>query len=282
MNPLLEVNPETCIVIVGPLVSQSCLPVVPDSLKLTHKSLMVAGTQLVLATDERGRLEELFQVDFDAASEELCTVLKRQGDLERWMSSCCCTGVQSGMRITTGSPIVTPAPILQLLLKIQNEGCRLVYTHYDNTLDTVAGMIPILPTHGHHLDQWITGHLKGFLHIHGHYSDTDSLMLHSTTYDNLPSSRLTCFEQLRDLFRRRTLLFIGHNPAHLNPLLVKMVNTLLLDNDETTVRNPPLFISSTTEPLPSCFLHLPIREEEEGCLEGLVVCGPETSFVIGQ
>ena len=43
MNPLLEINPATCIVVVGPLVSRSCLSVVPDTLKLTYTSLIQAG-----------------------------------------------------------------------------------------------------------------------------------------------------------------------------------------------------------------------------------------------
>ncbi len=268
MNSLLEVNPETCIVIVGPLVSRLCLSVVPNSLKLTYMSLMLAGLDMV-RVHERGQLEGLFQGKLNAATEELCKILKEQGDLEKWLSTC--SGLQS-TSLTKSQP-----PLLQLLLQMQSRGCRLIYTHYDNILDAVAGMIPILPTNDAHLVQWIEGHLNGFLHIHGHYSDVDSLILHSNAYET-GLVKQNWFAQLREFFKRRTVILIGHDPNHLNPLLVKMVNVLLLDDNK---RNPPIFVSSTTNPLPPCFLHLPITEEEENSLHELMVCGPESSFVIG-
>ena len=268
MNPLLEVNPETCIIIVGPLVSRSCLSVVPNSLKLTYKSLMLAGLEMVRVQD-RGRLEGLFQVNFDAASEELNKVLKEQGDLEKWISIC--SSLQSSL-VSKNHP-----PLLQSLLQMQSRGCRLIYTHYDNILDAVAGMIPILPTNDVHLDQWIEGHLNGFLHIHGHYSDVDSLILHSTAYDTFLAEQ-NFFTRLQEFFKRRTIILIGHDPNHLNPLLIKMSNVLLLDDN---MRNPPLFVSSTTNSVPPCFLHLPITEREEDNLHDLLVCGAESSFVIG-
>ena len=274
MNPLLEINPDTCIVVVGPLVSRSCLSVPPSaSMKLSYQSLMLAGLEMV-RLDERGRLEDLFQVDLDAASEDICATLKRQGDFDKWITYSC-----SGLSASTVAASSQQPPILDLLLKMQSQGCRLVYTHYDNILDAVAGMLPILPTNEDHLEQWVSGHLKGFLHIHGHYSDIDSLVLHSSAYDTF-MARESFFVRLKELFRRRTLVLIGHDPDHLNPLLAKMANAFL--SDETTIRNPPLFVSSTTSPLPSCFLHLPITRVEEYFLQELLVCGPESSFIIGK
>ena len=284
MNPLLEINPATCIVVVGPLVSRSCLSVVPDTLKLTYTSLIQAGLEMV-QLDERGRLEELVQVDLDAASKELTTVLKRQGDFERWITSSC-----AGFTALFKSPSSSqqqheqehqqqPPQILKLLLNLQASGCRLVYTHYDNILDALAGVIPILPINSDHLEQWIEGQLKGFLHIHGHYSDSESLILDSSAYESI-LARQGLFLRLREFFKRRTLILIGHDPDHLNPLLVALANTLLLD--EKTIRNPPLLLSSTHLSVPQCFLHLPISKAEENALHYLIVSGPDSSFIIGE
>lgn len=270
MNPLLEVNPDACIVVVGPQLSRTCLHVVPESVKLTYSSLILSGLEMV-RSDERGRLEELYQVSSDGAAEEICSLLKSLGHFESWITSnagtpCSCTHRQS--------------PLLQLLLELHSQGCRLVYTHYDNILDVAAGMIPILPTNADHLDQWIDGQLKGFLHLHGHYSDVDSLILHTSAYDSILSS-WSCFTKLKDIFKRRTVIFIGHDPNHLNPLLVKMTKTFLRDDTET-IRNPPLLVSSMAPPVPSCFLHLPVTRLEEENFHLFMTCGPETSFVIGE
>lgn len=269
MNPLLEVNPDACIVVVGPLLSRTCLHVVPDSLKLTYSSLILSGLEMV-HSEEREQLGQLCRDNIDDAAEKICTLLRSLGHIETWIAS------------NAGTPcncIHRQSPLLRLLLEMQSQGCRLVYTHYDNILDVAAGMIPILPINDDHLEKWLNGQLKGFLHLHGHYSDVDSLILYSSIYDSILSS-LNHFSKLQDFFKRRTVIFIGHDPNHLNPLLVRMTNTLLC-NESDTIRNPPLFVSSMTPPIPSCFLHLPITILEEENFHLFMIPGPETSFVIG-
>lgn len=271
MNPLLEVNPGTCIVVVGPLVARSCLSFVPGSLKLTYHSLISAGLEMV-KLDERGRLQDLVETDKDAACKELTASLAHQGDLERWINYCSAiVGLQP--LLSSHQP-----PLLQLLLNLQTYGCRLVYTHYDSIMDAISGMKPILSTNSDQLEQWIDGRLNGFYHIHGHHTDLQSLILYTSAYETMLTKQALFFH-LKELFRHRTLVFIGHDPDHLNPLLVKMTQVFL--QDENAVRNPPLYLSSSAS-LPPCFLHLPISRHEENTLHELIIQGSESTFITGR
>ena len=82
------------------------------------------------------------------------------------------------------------------------------------------------------------------------------------------------------MFQKRTVVFIGHDAQNMNPLLATMVDMLI--KEENTIKNPPLFLSSTTLDVPSCFLHFSISPQEEEALHDIIAPGSEKNFIIGE
>lgn len=269
MNPLLEINPGVCMVVVGPMVTRFCLSDTPPSLKLSYQTLIQGGLDLVSIDDERGRLMQLAQ-DIDNFAKELTSVLERQGVQDQWLqSSLALTGVQT----------LTSTKTVQLLLNLQSKGCKLVYSFYDTILDTITGTKPILLSDTALLEQWLDGQANGLLHIHGIYNNSSSIVLHTNVYDKKVKEQ-ALFLRLKEFFRQRTLIFIGHGDDGLNPLLTHMTQVFL--QDDGIIRNPPLFLSSTTVTLPNCFIHLPISQYEESVLHEVIAIGSENNFIAGQ
>lgn len=269
MNPLLEINPGVCMVVVGPMVTRFCLSDIPPSLKLSYQTLIQGGLDLVSIEDERGRLMQLAQ-DIDNFAKELTSVLERQGVQDQWLqSSLALTGVQT----------LTSTKTVQLLLNLQSKGCKLVYSFYDTILDTITGTKPILLSDTALLEQWLDGQANGLLHIHGIYNNSSSIVLHTNMYDKKVKEQ-ALFLRLKEFFRQRTLIFIGHGDDGLNPLLTHMTQVFL--QDDGIIRNPPLFLSSTTVTLPTCFIHLPISQYEESVLHEVIAIGSENNFIAGQ
>lgn len=264
---MLEINPGVCIVVVGPVVTSSCLSSsshqTEQGLSLTYHSVLQEGLKLCDPVD-RDRLQRLLETSIDAVGSELDGILSSQNQQEEWMKVC----FQSGSTLHH-------TPIIQLLLKLQSQDCRLVYTHYDGLLDSLLGSKPVLLTDSPSLEHWITGRQPGLLHIHGHHQDPASLVLHSKAYATHLHRQLLSFH-LKELFRKRTVVFFGHDTRHLNPLLVTMVEMLI--KEDNCIKNPPLFLSSTALSVPVCFLHFPISG---GALQDLITAAPEKNFVIG-
>ena len=293
MNPLLELNPESCIIVIGPSVARSCLPEGEGpgesgdkSLCLSLLSLMLAGASLLGKEQREGLQEQLKNGDLDKVL-ELESSLAGKSLRERWLK-------ESLTISSTQDERLSVSEALQLLLRLQEKGSRLVYTGYDMILDTVAGSSPVLiPPNDepHHssasnlLSRWIKGSTNGFLHIHGCISSetplSEHIVLHHSQYSPLVNSPL--FLPLKELFRHRSILFVGHETDYFNPLLPQMIKILLGENE--MLKNPPIFISSLPHSkVPESFLHLHISKHEENhCLQDLInESKGETSFISGQ
>ena len=274
MTTLLEINPKACIIVAGPQITSSCLSPTYRELKLSYWSLISDGIEraLQLCSDdqERGRLLQSQPDSLDAASREMASILSRHGALGAWMQD---TFVTATHKIRTAHQ----TPLVQLMQTMQENDCRLVYTHYDSWLDTIFHTKPVLLANTAQLEGWIDGKEKGFLHIHGLFSEPGSVILHcqAQNFSQLPS-----FCKLKELFRKRTIIFVGHETNHLSPLLANIAHIFL--QDENSIKNPPLFMSSTLGHLPSCFLHLPILPHEESVLHELMVIGAEGNFSVGK
>lgn len=288
MNPLLELNPGSCVIVVGPGLARTCLSGGdggPDGGErgpcLSYMSLMRAGVSL-LGEEQRGRLQEGLENGSPDAALELESSLASKSLRGKWLRES-----------LTLPPSMHPhlSPTLELLLKLQEKGSRLVYTGYDTILDTVAGSRPVLlvaPSHpqSNSLSRWIKGSSNGFLHIHGCIScSTDiqlqNIVLHQSQYQTVIKDS-PFFLSLRELFRQRSLLFIGHETDSFNPLLSQMIKNFL--EEDEVVKNPPIFMSSLPQSkVPNCFLHLPISKHEEcHCLHDLINESKEgSSFLTG-
>lgn len=274
---LLEVNPSSCILLIGPHLTRSFLPAATCStLTLSHYSLLRSGVELAgkLNPKQQGSLLQLLATDPDAATRETMKILTGHEDkLEEWLKASCSAEDQT-------LPTLHAALVPQLLCSLQSRGCKLVYTYYDTLLDRALGSQAILPCgDAGTLMQWTEGRQAGLLHIHGVYSDISSMVLHPSDY-RTHLAKLPVFTQLRDLFRSRTILCVGHDPEHFNPLLTEFTHCFL--EEENVVKNPPIFLSSTSLPLPPCFLLIPISSREETQLQAIVGIGEESNFSSGE
>lgn len=263
MNPLLEVNPSACVVVVGPTVARSCLLDPPSYLKLTFHSFLKAGQELLKANECGWNMQDL-----EKTAKEVDTELSKRGLRDKW--------IQSHLALS-GVQTLSTTPTIQLLLQLQTQGCKLVYSYYDTILDTIAGTEPVLLSNAHQVEQWMNGKANGFLHLHGSHSMLSSIVLYTEQYNSLIKGS-GLFVRLKELFRQKTFLFVGHETKQFNPLLSLLVKVFL--DDDGIIKNPPLLITSLPK-VPNCFLHLPITEHEENMLQELISISHEGSFVTG-
>lgn len=274
---LLEVNPSSCILLIGPHLTRSLLPTAASStLTLSHHSLLRSGAELAekLSPNQQGALLQQLATDPDAASRETVDILTAHDkQLEEWLRACCSAEDQA---LSTLRAAFVP----QLLNSLQNRGCKLVYTYYDTLLDQALGSQTILPGRDAvTLLQWIEGKVTGLFHLHGVYSDVSSVVLHPSDYST-HLVKLPVFPQLRDLFRTRTIICLGHDSNYFNPLLTEFAHCFL--EEEGIVKNPPLLLTSTSLPLPPCFLPLPVSSGEEVQLQSIIGIGEEGNFSSGE
>ena len=145
---LLEVNPSSCILVIGPHLTSSVHQAASSSaLTLSHYSLLRNGIRRVgkIFENEEQRLLQLLDTDFSAATKETVNILASHGEQEEWLKMCCSTEA-------------CDFPVLDRAKSLQSRGCRLVYTYYDNILDTALSCSPILPTgDAHKILQWTEG-----------------------------------------------------------------------------------------------------------------------------
>ena len=272
----MEVNPSSCILVIGPhLTSAVHRAAGPSTLTLSHHSLLRNGIHRVgrICENEEQRLLQLLDTDFNAAAKETVDLLARHGEQEEWLRMCCSTEA-------CALPVLDIASPLQQLKSLQTRGCKLVYTYYDSILDTALNCSPIHSTgSAQKLLQWTEEEEAGILHINGTYSDPSSLILQSGDYGNRIASN--SFSLLREFFRSKAIICIGHDPEHFNPLLSDFAHSFL--EEDKIVKNPPLYLSSTVKSLPPCYLLFPITKMEENTqLHHIIGIGEESNFSTGE
>jgi hypothetical protein len=232
------------------------------NLKLSLESFLQVGLELV--KNERGMSEEERAVD----AREIDILVTKNGLREQW--------IDAHLKLS-GSQTLSNTPAVQILRKLQLQGCRLVYTHYDTVLDTIFGTEPIFLSDSAKLEQWMAGKLHGFLHLHGCHMDHSSLVLHSDHYDTIVK-KTPLFLQLKKYFKQKSVIFIGHDNTRLNPLLPTAVQVFL--DEEGIIKNPPIFVSSLPS-LPESFLHLPILKSQENSINDIISTSNGNSFTTG-
>ena len=275
---LLEISPSSCILLIGPHLTSSLLSTASVArVLLSHHSLLCDGIQRIgriVGSREEQRLVQLLACDPGAANREIVSILAAHGEQEEWLRVC----LSESQSLT---PLETEGPLLQLLTSFQARGCRLVYTYYDTILGTLLGSSPVLPIgDALTLEQWIEGQMSRLLHINGVYHNTNSLILQPGCYNNR-FINVPGLSMLRDLFRSRTVVCVGHDPDHMNPLLTELIHYFL--EEDNLIKNPPVYLTSSQLSLPSCFLHLPITKAEESSeLHHIIGIGEENDFTSGE
>lgn len=89
-------------------------------------------------------------------------------------------------------------------------GASLVTTNYDDLLRNVTGRNAITWRHEHHVSRFIEeGQLRDILHVHGHWSDSESIVLGVRSYDRIVGHE-HAQSTLRTLLMTYTAVFIGY------------------------------------------------------------------------
>lgn len=159
-----------------------------------------------------------------------------------------------------------------------------------------------------------SSHPVGILHLHGVYTNPSNVRLTDYTLceeegggrGSKPhpgsaagsekeaatslSSSVSGMDILREVFRRRLVIFVGFDREYFDPLLPGIVRKLYPDNQPGSLKNPPILLTSMpltrqlsiARQLPSLFLTLLISEEEVHNLSLVVSSGSPKNFAVGE
>lgn len=91
---------------------------------------------------------------------------------------------------------------------LSNAGAVIATTNYDDILEEATGLLPVTWRQGHRLRRVLRGEEKAIIHIHGHWSDPESIIFGAASYaEVIADSALEAF--LRTVLYAQTALFVG-------------------------------------------------------------------------
>ena len=288
---LLEIYPPSCLLVVGPQVaiatenttgSSSNRNGFPYSYRATVEAGMRAAVEALPpdASEEekigqQRLLRDAYNLDPTLAAHKMTEILKERGCYADWMKK------TFAEHVTTESQ---PNATLQHLLNLQGNGALLACTQYDTCLDSAAGTNPVLMGEEEMFQKWADGEVAGFLHLHGVFSKPSTVQLDGVNYINfLSASNPTGYDTLREIFRKRTVIFVGYDSNYFNPLILTFLKVVY--SDDSVLRNPPILLACDV-PCPlealSSFLLFKVAKEELLRLEDTLSSGSEKNFAIGE
>lgn len=128
-----------------------------------------------------------------AVAQQVESALRRAGALREFLEE------------SVGRLEPTEPRILQALARL---GVPMATTNYDGLIEWVQGLQPLTWRHAAAVDEWFTGLQPGVLHLHGHFRETESVVLGRTSYEEVLADG-HAQNVLRMLWQQRTLLFVG-------------------------------------------------------------------------
>lgn len=87
-------------------------------------------------------------------------------------------------------------------------GTRIASTNYDNLFEDASRLPPVVWDKGQLAIQVLRGDYSGILHLHGHYSQPDSVVFAAKTYEDICRD-VIAQNYLRSAFTRDTIVFVG-------------------------------------------------------------------------
>lgn len=287
MNPLLEVNPSACVFVVGPQIAARCAKAATKLPPLGYHAIVKAAIRAVEGTphasaaseDKKHTQESLKQVyerDPVLAIRKAVEILKLESRYEEWLNKT--------FAVELRGPEANLESNVTHLLELQRRGALLACTQYDTLLDAMAGTAPITLEDQTMVQEWASGEVQGFLHFHGVWSQPDSLQLEGVgceepSMDCEPQS--TSLATMRDIFRKRLVIFVGFDVEDPDPHLPKLLQALY--PEDSAMKPPPILLTALpNHQYASLFLQMRISQEEIGHLEEIISSGSEKNFAIGK
>lgn len=188
MEPLIELQAEKTVVVLGPLFAGSLLEEGARQPPLEYHSLKAQLLQAVRQVNGAKKLKEIS----GTLVQDAMKLLQNCGLLEQWLS------------VTFTGQNTVGTPQLEVLLEMQRRGALLVSPHLDSVCEQASGLPSLTLSQ---ITEWSRG-ACGILHPFGVHTDKDSLsrfMDHGlTTLSRMP-------EALSAVLRERTFVFLGFN-----------------------------------------------------------------------
>ena len=245
MEPIVQFDPERCVLVLGPQLTAASLALkdgVPAA--LSYKVLIEAGVQKTLeletfhSNEEKQRKQTLlanaYELDPAFVGSYMVEALKTYGIYDQWLlevfSSLHNTPVQRGT-----------SSVVDQLLMLQEKGTLLVYTYYDTILDQAMGTAPVLLESEENVHNWALRRTQGLLHVHGVYSRPQSVCCDCVNYNKLVGDSKGG-SILRDVCKTRSVIFLGFGSRFYDPFLAKFASTFICS---IQTYMPSIVLSST-------------------------------------
>ncbi len=259
MDPTVQIDPERCVLVLGSQLAAAALALsegVPAALSYTmvidigvQKMLDLEGVDTV---EEKSRRQSLllsaYELEPSFAASKVVDSLREHGLYPQWLNE------------LFGSLLALPVHrnqggVVERLASLQEQGALLVYTYYDTILDVALNTSPILLSDEDGVRNWAGRQTRGLLHVHGAYSQPNSVCCDCVNYRQLVGE--SCGAPfLKEVCRNRTVIFIGFDSQFFDPFLSKFSRTFL-----SRSQPPPLLLSSiaTVAKLPPLESFLTLR-----------------------
>ena len=299
---VLEVDPATCAIVVGPqLVAEAFSNALGSGLIKSYCSVVdacveAARSQLVgLASHEQRQkelLKVLLELDATVAAQVATKKLREDGLYKRWLSLLLDADIavsvdgkaRVGLATASERPHIgsTADNAIRSLLQLQRKGALLMCTQYSTLLDRLAGTEPVLFNQQRKLEEWTRGERQGFLHLHGVFSSPETMVLSQVDYIPILKRQVasSTFPSIQDIFTRRLVIYVGYDDGFYNPL-IPALQRVLSSEDHPHHSQPILLTAKPLCSLNSTFLQLPVSQCEMSHLDIAISIGVDKILGIG-
>lgn len=264
MEPVIQLDPERCILVLGPQVAAECLgSAARPPPALSYNMLLEAGVQKMLDAEKglsneekirkRALLVNAYELDPSFVGNIVVNSLKRNESYSQWLE-------ESFSTISNISH--NSNQFVDKLRALQKMGMLLIYTYYDVVLDDALDTVPILMENEEDVQSWANRQTHGILHVHGVHSRPDTVCCNCVNYEEIiggsKSGRL-----LREFCKTKTVIFAGFDGEFYDPFMPKFSSTFV---DTAGSKQPPLLISCMAK-LPNTVSFLTLRIPQMASLE---------------
>ena len=279
MEHSVQIDPERCVLVIGPQLAAAALSLsqgVPAA--LSYGMLINIGMQKMLdleknssSNSERSHKHTLlvsaYELEPAFAANKIMETLREQGLYQQWL-----TDLFDGLlSLPTTAQKGKGGGVVEKLTSLREKGVMLVYSYYDTILDVGMGTTPVMLGDKESVQSWATG-TPGILHVHGVFSNPDSVSCDCVHYQKLvgdtPGGQI-----LKGVCQGRSVVFVGFDGEFYDPFLPKFARTFL-----SAHHFPPLLLSAAPKVnMMEAFLTLRVAELTE--LNKLIVATPASSHL---
>jgi len=283
MEHSVQIDPEKCVIVMGPQMAAEALSLsegVPAA--LSYAMLVNIGIQRVLELDKMSGsmdisrkhtlLANAYELEPAFAAYKVVETLKEKNEYKEWLTELF-GSLPSLHSISSSRQKKENSSIVETLRALQEKGVLLVYTHYDTILDVQMRTAPVLLQDAEEVRNWATSYKHGILHVHGIFSQPESVF-----YDCVDYSRLVgdtpAGQALKDVLKGRSVIFAGFDGEFYDPFLPKFSRTFLSHEHP-----PPLLLSAAPKVtnLTETFLNLRVTQLKQ--LDKLIVPRPPAAYL---